>query len=178
MAKRMPMREKAPNKAYNASVPFPRIWTGVDEDWSRVSDGRGFLQATYSNKIEFFLEHKAALLDKFPLSADAQAQALACPALPAGVTMRQLRQALRTLPRAPAHSVKYNGKWRSLGKEVRLAVSKLSLPRHRHRGARGVRGCAPVRGEPRRVGRRRHGVGGRRRNGAGPPAPAPDAAFF
>ena len=66
MAKRMPMREKAPNKAYNASVPFPRIWTGVDEDWSRVSDGRGFLQATYSNKIEFFSSIRQLFWTSFP----------------------------------------------------------------------------------------------------------------
>ena len=51
MVKRM--REKAANKAYNASVAFPRIWTHV-EKWSSASDGRGPLQATYANKIVIF----------------------------------------------------------------------------------------------------------------------------
>ena len=124
MVKRM--REKAANKAYNASVAFPRIWTHV-EKWSSASDGRDPLEATYTNKIDFFFGHEAALLDEFPLSADAQAQLRACPALPTNVTFSELREALRIFPDSPAHSFKYKDKWHSLTKEVRLAVSKLFM---------------------------------------------------
>ena len=150
MVKRM--REKAANKAYNASVAFPRIWTHV-EKWSSASDGRGPFEATYTNKIDFFLEHRAALLDKFPLSLDAQAQARACPALPTNVTLRQLREAVRILPDSPAHSFKYKDKWHSLTKEVRLAVSKLFMASTPAPGVlrAGARGGPGVRTSERRA---------------------------